>query len=75
MRISCAPFRVLISLLYSVKGFPSGSVVKKKIHLSHRRQGFDSWVGKIPWRRALQPTPVFLPGKSHGERNLAAYSP
>ena len=31
---------------------------------------FDSWVGKIPWRRKWQPTPVFLPGKSHGQRNL-----
>ena len=40
-----------------------------------RRPGFDSWVGKIPWRRARQPTPVFLPGESHGQRNLAGYSP
>ena len=31
--------------------------------------------GKIPWRRAWQPTPVFLPGKAHGQRNLAGYSP
>ena len=29
--------------------------------------GFDPWVRKIPWRRAWQPTPVFLPGKSHGQ--------
>ena len=33
---------------------------------------FDSWVGKIPWRRKQQPTPVFLPGESHGQRSLAA---
>jgi len=32
-------------------------------------------VGKIPWRRKWQPTPVFLPRKSHGQRNLAGYSP
>ena len=32
-------------------------------------------MGKIPWRRQWQPTPVFLPGKSHGQRNLAGYSP
>ncbi|CAI9168657.1 unnamed protein product [Rangifer tarandus platyrhynchus] len=32
-----------------------------------------SWVGKIPWRRKCQPTPVFLPGKSHGLRNLTAF--
>ena len=31
--------------------------------------------GKIPWRRAWQPTPVFLPGESHGQRSLAGYSP
>ena len=35
----------------------------------------SSWVGKIPWRRKWQPTPVFLPGKSHGHRSLAGYSP
>ena len=40
-----------------------------------RRHGFDPWVGKIPWRRKWQPTPVFLPGKSHGQRSLAGYSP
>ena len=39
------------------------------------RPGFDPWVGKIPWRRAWQPTPVFLPGASHGQRSLAGYSP
>ena len=39
------------------------------------RLGFDSWVGKIPWRRAWQPTPVFLPGNSHGQRSLEGYSP
>ena len=40
-----------------------------------RRCGFDSWVGKIPWRWARQPTPVFLPGESHGQRSLTGYSP
>ena len=40
-----------------------------------RRCGFDPWVGKIPWRRKWQPTPVFSPGKSHGRRSLAGYSP
>ena len=37
--------------------------------------GFDPWVGKIPWRRKWQPTPVFLHGKSHGLRSLEGYSP
>ena len=32
-----------------------------------KRHGFDPWVGKIPWRRAQQPTPVFLPEESHGQ--------
>ena len=36
----------------------------------HKRCAFDPWVGKIPWRRAWQPTPVFLPGESHGQRSL-----
>ena len=35
----------------------------------------DPWVGKILWRRKEQPTPVFLPGESHGQRSLAGYSP
>jgi len=34
---------------------------------------FDPWVGKIPGRRKWQPTPVFLPGESHGQRSLAGY--
>ena len=40
-----------------------------------RRCGFDPWVRKIPWRRKWQPTPAFLPGKFHGQRSLAGYSP
>ena len=37
----------------------------------HKRCRFDPWVGKIPWRRVCQPTAVFLPGQSHGQRSLA----
>ena len=40
-----------------------------------RRCGFSPWVGKISWRRAWQPTPVLLPGESHGQRSLAGYNP
>ena len=40
-----------------------------------RRNRFDPWVREIPWRRQWQPTPVFLPGKSHGQRSLEGYSP
>ena len=48
---------------------------RKKISLQYSRHRLDPWVGKIPWRRKWQPTPVFLPGKSHGQRRLAVYSP
>ena len=40
-----------------------------------RRHGCNPSIGKIPWRRNWQSTPVFLPGKSHGQRSLAGYSP
>ena len=40
-----------------------------------KRLGFDPWIGKILWRRAWQPTLVFLSGESHGQRRLAGYSP
>ena len=40
-----------------------------------KRCVFHPWVGKIPWRRKWQPTPVFLPRKSHGERSLMGCSP
>ena len=39
-----------------------------------RKQRFNSWVRKIPWRRKWQPTPAFLPGKSHSQKSLAGYS-
>ena len=56
-------------------GFPS-ALVSKRIHLQCRRLGFDPWVGKILWRRARQPTSVFLPGESHGQkRSLTGCSP
>ena len=43
--------------------------------IRHRRHRFDPWVRKIPWRRAWQPTPVYLPGESCGLRRLMGYSP
>ena len=58
-------------------GFPGDASGKETACESrrHERQGFDSRVGKVPWRRAWQPTPVFLPGESHGQRSLVGYSP
>ena len=63
-------------------GFPGGASGKEHTCQCKRckRHMFDPWVGKIPWRRALhppveQPTPVSLPGESHGQRRLLGYSP
>ena len=54
--------------------FPGGASGKESANQC-RRCEFDSWVGKIPWRRKRQPTPVFLPGEFHGQRRLVGYSP
>ena len=40
-----------------------------------RRRRLNFWVGRIPWKRKWQPTPVILPGKSHSQRSLVGYSP
>ena len=59
-------------------GFPSGLVVKRCRRLSNvgrcRRHRFNPWEGKIPWRRARQPTSI-LPGKSPRQRSLTGCSP
>ena len=57
--------------------FPGSSVVKNPpANSGHPWTGkFNPWTGKIPWRRKWQPTPVFLPGKSHRQRSLGGYSP
>ena len=58
------------------KGFPSGTSGKESICQSKRqRSRSDPWAGKIPWRRAWQPTSVFLPGESQGHSSLAGYRP
>ena len=44
-------------------------------HLQCRRPGFDPWVRKIPLRRKWEPSPVFLPEKSHGQKSPVGYSP
>ena len=55
-------------------GLPSCLSVKE-LTCQCGRSGFDPGIGKTPWRRKWQPIPVFLPGKSHGQRNLVCYSP
>ena len=61
----------------SARDFP-GSASGKELACQSRRcktLGFNPWVKEIPWRRAWQPTPVFLPGESHGQKGLVGYSP
>jgi len=56
-------------------GFPRGSVAKNlPATLEMLETRFYPWVGKIPWGRAWEPTPVFLPGESHGQGSLVGYS-
>ena len=56
------------------KGFPGGASGKESSRQC-RRHGFNRWVGKMLWRRAWQPTPVFLPGEAQGQRSLVDHSP
>ena len=45
------------------------------VNAGNMRPGFDPWVRNIPWRRAWQPTTLFLPGELHGQRSLVGYGP
>ena len=60
----------VMSLLFMVSTVAQWS----RICLQWKKHKFNSWIGKIPWRRKWLPTPVFLPGKSHGQRSLVDYS-
>ena len=56
--------------------FPGGAAAESQPAMRRpKRRGRGPWVGKVPWRQAGQPTPAFLPGKSHGQRSLAGRSP
>ena len=55
-------------------GFPGGSLVKN-LPATAGDAGSSPGLGRFPWRRKWQPTSVFLPGKSKGQRNLVGYSP
>ena len=74
--ITLVHFRSRSPLLLSTKhpGGAGGKVLVCQFR-RHKRLRFCPWVGKIPFRRAWQPTPVFLPGESHGQRSLAGCSP
>ena len=65
--IQCVPNNDVLHMV----SFPADSVGKE----SACNEGFNPWVREIPWRRNWQPTPVFLPGKSHRQRSLVGYSP
>ena len=58
-------------------GLPGGTSDKESACQCRRCKscGFNPWVSKVPWRREWQPTPVFLPGESHGQRSLVGYGP
>ena len=56
----------------SSPGFPAGSAAK---NLPAKQEPQDPWVKKIPWRSTWQPTPIFSPGESHGQRSLVGYRP
>ena len=70
---------VLVTVRYNLKiHFSQEELVVKNAfaNAGDMRCRFNPWVGKrLPWRRAWQPTPVFLPGESHGQRSLVGYSP
>ena len=71
---SCLPTAVdalMVQALPRFSGIPGG----KEPACQCWRCGFNPWVGKIPWRREWQPTPVFLPGESYGQRNGGGYNP
>ena len=60
----------IYSYMWASPGHSSGKEPACQ-YRGHKRCWFDPWVGKITWRRAWQPTPVFLPGEFHAQRSLA----
>ena len=75
---ACATTQVSpFGAFFLLEGFPGGASGKEPTCQCRRgkRRGFNPQVRKIPWRRAWQPTLVFLLRESHGQRNLVDYSP
>ena len=71
--LSVDPWNLHFYQIPKSSGFPGGSVEQS---LPVKQETWVwSLVGKIPWRRKCQPTLIFLPGQSHGQRSLAGYSP
>ena len=69
------PQRQCFECFNLLAGLPCLVAQSQRICLQCRRWRFDPWVRKILWRRKWQPSPVFLPGKSCGQRSLGVYSP
>ena len=68
---------LIFALVLYLRGFPVGTSGKEPTCQCrrHKRHRFNPWVGKILWKSAWQPIPVFLTGGSHGQRTLVGYSP
>ena len=77
MQADSLPTELLLETADLLMGFSGGISGKEPTYQCRRlkRPTFHPYVGKMPWRRAWQPTPVFLPGEFHGERSLVGYSP
>ena len=77
LSLSMAPLRFIRVVMCFIRASHAALVVKNlPANAGDLRDtgSIPRW-WKIPWRRKWQPTPVFLPGESHGERSLAGYSP
>ena len=77
--LCCSP-EIITTLLISntpLGDFPGSTSGKESAYKCRRfkKCSFDPWVEKIPRSKKWQPIPLFLPGKFHGQRNLASYSP
>ena len=70
-RKSCSNLLLLHYLYHCIIFMPPRWCFGKESACQCRRCRFNPWVRRKPWRREWQPTPVFLPGESHGERSLA----
>ena len=73
----CSNYNIIscFNIMYNVSGQLPWWLSGKESACQSRRHRFNPWVGKIPWRRKWQPTPVVLPGKCHGQRSLVGYGP
>ena len=72
LSLSRCSWKLIKKAIRKLVGFPGGTSGKEPACQRRRRKrlGFDLWVRKIPWRRKQQPTLVFLPGESHGQRKV-----